>query len=256
MLLALDMGNTQILAGVFQGGSLLCTARAHTASWRTSDEWAVLLRDILSLNGITPDKLTGSILSSVAWPATDALCGGVRMILGKPPLLVGSGIRTGLEVSIDHPAQLGSDAVCNAVGALALASGDLIIFDMGTATSMSVIDSARRFIGGAIMPGLVTSMESLSEKTSQLPKISIAAPPRVVGANTVDCMRSGAVFGWASMLDGMAARVEDETGRPHTVFATGGMCERIVPHMRREVRCEPHLLLGGLRLIYEQNKSV
>jgi type III pantothenate kinase len=253
MLLALDMGNTNIAAGVFDGERLVCEARAYTAYWRTADEWAVLLRDILSVKGVGTEQITHSIVSSVAWPVTGALCGGISALTGKTPLIVGPGVKTGLDIAIDNPAQLGSDAVCNAVGALARVRGDIIIFDMGTATSMSVIDDRGRFLGGAIIPGINTSLEALSDKTSQLPKISLETPPRVVGSNTVDCMRSGAVFGWASMLDGMADRAEEEMKRPLTVFATGGLSEKIVPHMRREVRHEPFLLLDGLRLIYEKN---
>jgi type III pantothenate kinase len=248
------MGNTNILAGVFSGGDLICTARAHTAHWRTADEWAVLLREILTVKGVSPDRVNASIVSSVALPATNALCGGITLIIGKDPLLIGPGIELGLDIGIDNPSQLGSDAVCNAVAALDKTGGSVIIIDMGTATSLSVIDSNRQFLGGAIMPGLHTSLEALSIKTAQLPKISLETPPRVVGSNTVDCMRSGAVYGWASMLDGMIGRVEEETGQRYTVFATGGLSERIVPHMRRDVCHEPNLLLEGLRLIYERNE--
>jgi type III pantothenate kinase len=253
VLLALDMGNTNILAGVFDGARLVCTARAHTAYWRTADEWAVLLRDILSLHNIAPVQVTGAIVSSVAWPVTDALSGGIGLILGKPPLIIGPGVKTGLDIVIDNPAQLGSDAVCSAVAALSMADPPIIIIDMGTATTMSVVDQKGRFTGGAVMPGLNTSLEALSDKTSQLPKISLDTPPRVVGSNTIDCMRSGAVFGWASMLDGMIMRAEEETKQTYTVFATGGLSGRIIPHMRRSVRHEPALLLEGLRLIYERN---
>ena len=253
MLLALDIGNTNTLAGVFDKNRLLFTARAHTSHWRTADEWAVLLRDILSLHKLEQQQLTGAVISSVALPVTGALGGGIRLLTGKDPMVVGPGVKTGLDIIIDNPAQLGSDMVCNTDAVLSRVKGGAIIFDMGTATTMSVLDDRGRFTGGAIMPGLSTSMNALSEKTSQLPKISIDTPPRVVGSNTVDCMRSGAVFGWASMLDGMAARVEEETGRGQIVFATGGLSGSIVPHMRREVRHEPSLLLEGLRLIYEKN---
>jgi type III pantothenate kinase len=250
------MGNSNILAGVFDGDRLICTARAHTAHWRTPDEWAVLLRDILSLHSLRTGDITDAVISSVVWPATDALCGGMKLLFGKVPMVVGPGVKTGLDICIDNPAQLGSDAVCNAVAALSYVPGDIIIFDMGTATSMGIIDNKKRFAGGAIMPGLNTSLEALSAKTAQLPKISLDTPARVVGTNTVDCMRSGSVFGWASMLDGMILRVEEEEGRPFTVFATGGLSERIVPHMRRKVRHEPALLLEGLRLIFEKNTVV
>lgn len=254
MLLALDMGNTNILAGVFDGTRLVFTARAHTAHWRTTDEWAVLLRDILSLHKYTPESIKDSVISSVAWPATDALRGGITLLTGREPFIVGPGLKTGLDILLDNPAQLGSDMVCNAVAALAAAKPPFIIFDMGTATTMSVIDAKGRFLGGAIMPGMRTSLDALSAGAAQLPKISLDTPSRVVGSNTIDCMRSGSVFGTASMLDGMIARVEEEMKQAFTVFATGGLSERIIPYMRREVRYEPALLLTGLRLIYEMNQ--
>ncbi|MDR1669890.1 MAG: type III pantothenate kinase [Oscillospiraceae bacterium] len=256
MLLALDMGNTNILAGVYDGGTLICTARVHTAHWRTSDEWAALLRDILSMRGVETESIAGVIMSSVAWPATEALRNGIRLLCGIEPFVVGPGLKTGLNIGIDNPAQLGSDMVCNAVAALAAYKPPLIIFDMGTATTMSVLDPAGRFIGGAILPGLNTSLEALSAKAAQLPKISIETPERVIGSNTVDCMRSGAVYGTAAMLDGLIERVEEELGAPCTVLATGGLSERIAQKMRREARYSPVLLLDGLRLIYQKNKVV
>ncbi|MCL2002594.1 MAG: type III pantothenate kinase [Oscillospiraceae bacterium] len=257
MLLTLDMGNTNVLMGVFDGERPVCTARAHTAHWRAADEWAVLLREILSLYGVAPNQISGAIVSSVATAATDALRDGMELMFGARPIIVGPGVKTGLDIVIDNPAQLGSDMVCNAVAALSRVEGDIIIFDMGTATTMSVLDGKGRFIGASIMPGLDTSLEALSAKTSQLPKISLdVTPARVVGSNTLDSMRSGAIFGTASMLDGMITRVEEEEGRAFTVFATGGLSGRIVPHMRRTARHEPFLLLDGLRLIYAKNTDV
>lgn len=256
MLLALDMGNTNILAGVYDGEALVCTARVHTAHWRTADEWAVLLRDILIMRGVDAEKVDGVIMSSVAWPATEALRNGIRLFTGIDPFVVGPGLKTGLNIGIDNPAQLGSDMVCNAVAALSAHKPPLIIFDMGTATTMSVLDPNGRFIGGAILPGLNTSLEALSAKAAQLPKISIETPERVIGRNTVDCMRSGAVFGTAAMLDGLIERVEEELDAPCTVLATGGLSERIVNKMRREVCHSPSLLLEGLRLIYKKNSVV
>ncbi|MDR1692000.1 MAG: type III pantothenate kinase [Oscillospiraceae bacterium] len=253
MLLALDMGNTNILAGVYDGEELVCTARVHTAHWRTADEWAVLLRDILSMRGVDVSGIDGVILSSVAWPVTDALRNGIKLFSGIDPFVVGPGLKTGLHIAIDNPAQLGSDMVCNAVAALAAAKPPLIIFDMGTATTMSVLDQTGKFIGGAILPGLVTSLEALSAKAAQLPKISVETPDRVIGRNTVDCMRSGAVYGTASMLDGLIERTEEELGAKCAVLATGGLSERIANKMRRKVTHAPALLLEGLRLIYRKN---
>jgi len=256
LLLALDMGNTNILAGVFDGDRLVCTARAHTAHWRTADEWAVVLRDILSLHNLKPHQISGSIVSSVAWPVTDALTGGIALLTGNKPLIVGPGVKTGLHISIDNPAQLGSDMVCNAVAALTLAEPPLIIIDMGTATTMSLTDAQKKLVGVAIMPGLASSLEALSSKAAQLPKINLGTPPCVAGRNTLDSMRSGFVFGWASMLDGMIERMEAEAGAPCAVFAAGGLSERVIPHMRRTVRHEPTLLLKGLRLIYQKNTEL
>lgn len=255
MILTLDAGNSNILLGCYAGETLVYTARMYTAHWRTSEEWAVLLRDILMSGGVDLSLIEGAALSSVVPPITSAVSGGIRLAFGCVPLVIGPGVKTGLDILIDNPAQLGSDMVCNAVAALALYKPPLIIFDMGTATTISVIDRRGRFMGGAIVPGVRTALEALSGKAAQLPHISLDTPGRVIGRNTVECMQSGSLFSTAAMMEGMIARIEEEMGSPCTVLATGGISETVTPHVRREIICNPALLLEGLRLLYDKNTA-
>lgn len=255
MLLTLDLGNTNILMGGFDGGKLCFSTRFFSAHWRTAEEWAVLLRDMLGLYGVDTAVIEGAAISSVVPPVTKALARGVELAVGHDPLIIGPGVKTGLNILIDNPAQLGSDMVCNSVAALVKYKPPIIIFDMGTATSLSVLDKDGNFIGGAIIPGVKTSLDALSSQTAQLPRIPLEAPKRVIGANTIDCMQSGVVFSAASVIDGMSARVERELGDRATVLLTGGIGEVVFPHVNREVIHDPALLLEGLRIIYGKNKA-
>ena len=255
MILALDMGNTNILIGGYENDRLLFTARMHTAVWRTADEWALLLGDILRRNGLESRAIEGSIVSSLVPPVTGALADGVGAVCQKPPLIVGAeGVKAGLKVCIDHPALLGADMICNAVAALTRTVPPIIIIDMGTATSIGVIDSQGQFIGGAIVPGVRTSASALSNNAAQLPHIHLQAPSRVIASNTVECMQSGLLFGTAALIEGMCSRVEEELGQPCTVLATGGLSETVAPLIRRPVIHAPDLLLEGLYQIYLRNR--
>ena len=255
MLLTFDLGNTNVMVGGFEGQTPVFTARLYTSPLRTADEWAVLLRSTLDLYGVRADNIDGAAISSVSPAVTRPLADGAEMLCGHAPLIVGPGIKTGLDIVIDNPAQLGGDLVCGAIGALARAVPPIIIIDMGTATKLSALDARGRFIGCAISPGVRSSLESLSSTAALLPHIGLEPPPRVIGRNTVDSMNSGVVLGTASMLDGMVARMEREMGARCAVFATGGLAEAIYPHMDREVSYCPALLLEGLRLIWERNKK-
>jgi len=253
MILTMDAGNTNVLLGCWADKKLVYTARMYTAQWRTAEEWAVLLRDILSSGGVDISLIEGAALSCVASPITSALANAIQRAFGCVPIVVGPGVKTGLDIQIDNPAQLGSDMVCNAVAALRLYEPPLIIFDMGTATSISVLDPRGRFLGGALVPGVRTALEALSSKAAQLPNISLDTPERVIGRNTIECMQSGSLFSTAAMVEGMTARIEEELGAACTVLITGGISEAIAPHIRREAVHNPSLLLEGLRMIYEKN---
>ncbi len=253
MILAIDVGNTNIVLGCLEGREIHSVARIATDVRRTEHEYALAIRDVLAFRGVDVRALEGAILSNVVWPLNSVLSRAVELLTGKPPMTVGRGLKTGLDIRIDDPGQVGADLVVGAVAGLALAPPPLILIDMGTATTVTVVDAEGKFRGGAILPGLRLSMEALSEGTSQLPRVSLEAPAKCIGTNTVACMQSGAIFGTAAMLDGMIDRMEEELGQKAAVIATGGLAGCVVPCCRREIRYEPDLLLTGLAVLWEKN---
>ena len=253
MILAIDVGNTNIVLGCLEGKEIVSVARMATDIHKTDYEYAVGIRDVLAFRGVDVKELEGAILSSVVWPLNTTLRRAAQLLTGREPLVVGRGLKTGLDIRIDDPGQVGADLVVGAVAGLHLAPPPLILIDMGTATTVTAVDGEGRFRGGAIMPGLRLSMEALSEGTSQLPRVSLEAPAKCIGTNTVECMQSGAIFGAAAMLDGMIDRMEAELGRKATVIATGGLAGCVTPCCRREIRYEPELLLIGLAVLWEKN---
>lgn len=256
MLLAMDVGNTNIVLGCICGDAIRCTARMATDRIRTEDEYAMALSQIFALRGIDPKGLDGAILSSVVPELKPILVRAVQLLCGITPLVVGAGVKSGLNIRIDDPATLGSDLVVGAVGAMAKYPKPLLVFDFGTATTLSVIDGKGAYRGGMIMPGLRMAVEALASHTAQLPHIDLQAPPRVIGTNTVDCMNAGAIYGNAAMLDGIIGRVEEELGEPlAAVVATGGLIAKIAPYCRRAIAVEDDLMLWGLKIIYEKNKG-
>ena len=255
MVLAVDIGNTNIVIGVFQNENLKFIARVETNKSMTTDEYSVKLKGILELYNVDIKSVDGAIVSSVVPPLTKALMDSVKRLIGKTPLIVGPGIKTGLNILIDNPAQLGSDLVVDSVAALAKYPRPIVIIDMGTATTISVLSATGSFIGGVIYPGVRISLDALSDRTAQLPHISIDAPVKVVGTNTIDCMKSGLVFGNAAMVDGMIDQIEAEIGTIATVVATGGLSEEIVKHCHHTIINNGNLLLEGLYLLYNKNKS-
>lgn len=253
MILALDVGNTNIVIGCLDDDRIYFVGRLATDRSRTDDEYAISFKNLMELNGIEPQQLAGCIISSVVPPLIRILELAVEKATGRTPLIVGPGLKTGLNIKIDNPAQLGSDLVVAAVAALHQYQPPLIIFDMGTATTVSVIDRNKTYLGGMILPGVKASQEALTSHTSQLPSISLEPPKRVIGSNTIDCMKSGAIYGNAAALDGIIERVEEELGEKATVVATGGLSKCIVPYCKREITVDDDLLLKGLRLIYQKN---
>ena len=253
MILALDIGNTNITLGVFDHDRLLFVSRLASDQKRMADQYAIEIRDILDINGTSVENITGSIISSVVPPITSYFVEGIKKLTGKEPLVVGPGIKTGINILIDNPATLGADFVAGAVAALEMYPCPSMIFDLGTATSVSVIDKDQNFLGGCIMPGVRISLEALSTKTAQLPHISLEAPPHIIGKNSIDSMRSGSVFGTAAMIDGMSDRIEAELHMGCTVICTGGLSKDIVPHCRHEVIYCDNLVLEGLRILYHKN---
>ena len=254
MLLALDVGNTNIVIGFLDASGIRNIARLETDRDKPAHEYAISLRQVIEFSGIAPEDVDGALLSSVVPPINGALVAAVRMITGIRPLVVGPGMKTGLNIALDNPATMGSDLVVGAAAALAMHAPPLIIIDMGTATTMTVIDREARVLGGAIIPGVNLSYGALAAGTSLLPSISITAPKKVIATNTVDSMRSGAVYGTAAMLDGMIERMEAELSEKCTVVATGGLASSIIPYCRRVIICDDDLLLKGLWILYKKNK--
>lgn len=254
MLLALDVGNTNIVIGFLDESGIRNIARLETDRDKTAHEYAISLRQVIEFSGITPEDIDGAILSSVVPPINGALIAAVRMITGNRPLVVGPGMKTGLNIALDNPATMGSDLVVGAAAALAIHKPPLIIIDMGTATTITAIDKTGTYVGGCISPGPKISAEALSARTAQLPAISLESPKKAIGKNTIDAMRSGVMLGSACMVDGMIDRIDAELGGGATVVATGGIARFVLPMCRHAIEYDRDLLLKGLALLYENNR--
>lgn len=253
MVLAIDVGNTNIVVGVYDGDSLCFISRLASDQNRTSDETAVQLKAVLSIHNIDIGSIDGAIISSVVPLITGPLSSAIKILTGKKPLVVGPGMKTGINIGIDNPAQLGSDLLVDSVAASALYPKPLIVADMGTATTLTVVNDKNTIIGGAILPGVRTSLNALTANAAQLQQISIEPPKKAIGSNTIDCMKSGAVLGNASMLDGMIDRFNEELGMECFVVATGGLSEVISQHTKHKIVYNPNLLLEGLYILYKKN---
>lgn len=254
MLLAIDVGNTNIVLGCFDGSQILFRERISTNQQATALEYASGIKTALDMHGIEKTLIDDAIISSVVPSVTATLREAVMKYTGKRVMVVGPGIKTGLSIVIDNPAQLGSDLVVDAVAGLQEYPVPMIIIDMGTATTLSVINSKKQYIGGVIMTGMSVSTDALVNRTSQLPKISFEPPKKVIGTNTIDCMKSGIMYGTACALDGMISRIEQELGESCTVIATGGLARMIIPLCQKEIILDDDLLLKGLYDIYHKNK--
>ncbi len=254
MILTVDIGNTNIVAACFRGSALVLEERLSTNRTKTGLEYAIDLKNVLEIHHIDPKEIHGSIYSSVVPPINEPMASAIRMITGTTPLAVGPGVKNGLKIKLDNPAQLGADRAADAVAAIAQYPVPLAIIDMGTATTISVIDKDKNYLGGMIMPGVMTSLDALITGTSLLPKISMDVPEKVIGTNTTDCMKSGIIRGSAAAVDGLLDRIEEELGTPVTAIATGGMSHTIVKHCRRHVIHDPSLLSKGLKIIYDKNR--
>lgn len=253
MILAVDVGNTNIVMGCIDEEKIYFVERAATDIAKTELEYAIQIKTVLELYGIEMNKIQGAIISSVVPPLVNIIKKAIAKIVNVKQLVVGPGIKTGINICMDNPGQVGSDLVVDAVAGISYYGAPLVIIDMGTATTISVIDEKKNYIGGMIFPGVKVSLESLVAKTSQLPRISLEAPKRTIGKNTIECMKSGMVYGQASCLDGMIERIEEELKLQTTVIATGGLAKEIVPHCKHKVIVDDELALKGLKIIYDKN---
>lgn len=253
MVLAIDIGNTNIVVGGFDENEVYFLERLSTNKKSTVIEYTVLIKTILELNGFKDKQFEGGIISSVVPCITNILKDAAEKIIGKPVMVLGPGLKTGLKIQIDNPAQAGADLVAAAVAAVENYPAPLIVIDMGTATTITAIDKNKAFIGGMIMPGLRASVEALTGNTSQLPNISLEPPKKVISSNTIDCMKSGVVYGAACSIEGSVKLMEKELGEKCTVVATGGLAPIITPLCDLDIIVDDLLLIKGLMYIYNKN---
>jgi type III pantothenate kinase len=255
MLLAIDIGITNIVMGCIQDDKILFTARIATDRSRTSDQYGLEIKNMLEAFGVHKTDISDCIISSVVPPVFNSVKTGVVKVIGKEPMVVGVGLKTGLDIHVEVPSQVGSDRIVVAVAALAEYKAPLIIMDLGTATTLEVVEPDNIYAGGVIIPGVRTSLDALISKAAQLPGISLDKPKRVIGKNTVDCIRSGMMHGTAAMIDGIIDRMEEELGHSSTLIATGGMAQFIIPLCKHSIILEKDLLMKGLNILYKKNKK-
>ncbi|GAB6932079.1 type III pantothenate kinase [Calditerricola satsumensis] len=254
MLLVMDVGNTNIVIGVYEGRKLRHHWRVHTDRDKTEDEYGMLIRALFDHAGLSFSDIEAVVIGSVVPPLMSALERMARKYIGREAMVVGPGIKTGVNIKTENPKEVGADRIINVVAALHLYKPPLIIVDFGTATTFDVIDARGDMIGTAIAPGLVIAAEALFQKAAKLPRIEIARPPHVVGRNTVTAMQSGVYFGYVALVDGLVARIRRELKAPATVVATGGLAELVAAESETIDIVNPFLTLQGLQLLYERNR--
>ena len=254
MILVIDIGNSNIVIGGVEGDEIVFEARVRTETTKTSDQYCVDLKILLDVYGVDRHDFEGAIIASVVPQVLNSMQTAVKKLTGLQALVVGPGLKTGLNIRLENPSQTGADLVVGCVAALKEHKPPMIIIDMGTATTMVVLDETGALVGGSISPGIKISMDALTERTALLPGLQLDAPRRVIGRNTIDCMRSGIMTGAACMLDGMIQRMEEELGQKTTVVATGGISKFILPLCKNEIIYDKDLLIKGLVAIYRDNQ--
>jgi len=254
MILTVDIGNSNIVLGGVEGDNIRMEARLRTDATKTSDEYCIDLSMILDVYHIAREDIEGAIIASVVPQVLNSMQTAIKKLTGKSSLVVGPGLKTGLNIKIENPSQTGADLVVGNVAALREHKPPLIVIDMGTATTMTVLDETGALIGGCICPGVKISLDALTERTALLPGLQLDQPKKAIGRNTIDCMRSGIMMGNACMLDGMVERMESELGQKCTVVATGGIAKFIVPLCKTPMIYDKDLIVKGLAALYRDNK--
>ena len=254
MILVVDIGNSNVVIGGVEGERIVFEARLRTDATKTSDEYCIDVKNILDIYNVDKGLIEGSIIASVVPQVLNTFQTAIMKLTGKRALVVGPGLKTGLNIAIDNPSQTGADLVVGCVAALREHQAPLIVIDMGTATTMVVLDKNGSLIGGSISPGVKISLDALTGGTALLPGLQLDQPKRAIGRNTTDCMRSGIMMGTACMLDGMIQRMEEELGYQTKVIVTGGIAKFVVPMCRREMIYDKDLLVKGLATLYRENK--
>lgn len=253
MILAIDIGNTNVVIGGFLKDELTFVARIATNATKTEDEYATKIKSVLALHNVDKNEVQGAIISSVVPPLNTVMKKAIKFVYGVEPIIVCPGIKTGINIRCDSPSSVGADLICACVAAHHIYGSPSLVVDMGTATKIMIVDKTGSFIGVSIIPGVNIGLKALASGTAQLPQISLEAPPSVIGTNTVDCMRSGVVFGNASMIDGMIERFNEEIKYEPRVIATGGMASTIVCHCKHDITLDNDLVLKGLNILYKKN---
>ena len=255
MILAIDIGNSNIVLGGVEQDSILFEARLRTDATYTSDQYAVELKMLLEIYGYRAENVEGAIIASVVPQVLNSIQTAVKKLTGKQSLVVGPGLKTGLDIRLENPSQTGADLVVGCVAALREYKPPMIVVDMGTATTMVVLDDKGALIGGCICPGVKISMDALTSRTALLPGLQLDQPKKAIGRNTIDCMRSGIMMGTACMLDGMVERMEAELGSKTTVVVTGGIAKFVIPMCKTPMVYEKDLIVKGLAVLYRENKK-
>jgi type III pantothenate kinase len=255
MLLAIDVGNTNIVYGLFDGDRLAYQFRVETSRGRTADEYAVQLRALLAMRGVDPETVQEAIVSGVVPSLTEPMTVLVRQAFGLEAMVVGPGIRTGMAILLENPREVGADRIADAVAGFEKVKGGVIVVDFGTSTSFDCVSAKGEYLGGALAPGLQISADALFARAAKLPRIEIVKPAKAVGRNTVHAMQSGIVFGYVGLVDGLVARLKMELGYPCRVIATGGLANLIAPLSGAIDEIDGELTLVGLRLLFERNRA-
>ena len=255
MLLTIDIGNTNIKWCLFDGDDPIVNFRIATDRDKTSDEYAVIISTFLNLKKIDLNNINGAIISSVVPILTGCISQSVESVFGIKSLIVGPGIKTGLNILLDDPAQLGSDLVCACIAASKLYSYPSIIISMGTATAICTLDKKSNMRGGLIAPGLNISLKALTSSGSLLPSVSLQAPENVIGRNTIDCIKSGVIIGEACRIDGLIDRIEKELGSKCSIIATGGLAKYVIPSCTHDIILDDNLIVKGLKILYYKNSK-
>ena len=255
MILTIDIGNSNIVLGGVRDEEIVFEARLRTEPTKTSDQYCVDLKILMEVYGVASADIEGAIIASVVPQVLNSMRTAVQKLTGKVPLVVGPGLKTGLNILLENPGQTGADLVVADVAALREHKPPLIVIDMGTATTMSVLDKNGAHIGGCIIPGVKIAMDALTDRTALLPGLQLDQPKKAIGRNTIDAMRSGIMLGTACMLDGMVERMEAELGCKTTVIITGGIAKFIVPMCKTPMIYDKDLLIKGLAALYRDNKK-
>ncbi|HEX3776218.1 MAG TPA: type III pantothenate kinase [Polyangiaceae bacterium] len=255
MLLAVDIGNTNVVFGLYRDRSLEQTFRVSTVTTRTEDEYGVLLQQLLTLRKVPSDAIDAAIIASVVPPLTDVMVEAIRHAFAREPLVVGPGLKTGIPVLYENPRDVGADRIVNAVAAYDRLKTGAIVVDFGTATTFDCISPKGEYLGGVIVPGVEVSLDGLVARAAKLSRVELAAPPHVVGRNTTHALQSGVVFGYAALVDGLVERLEQELGFACEILATGGLSSLIAKHTKRIQHVDVNLTLDGLCLLHERNAS-